>query len=122
MYEIIAETSFSAAHHLRDYQGSCERVHGHNWLVRAFVQCEQLNELGLGIDFRDLRAHLREAVAPLDHADLNEAFTGAKGNPSSENIARHLFDTLSKRINDGRCRIARVEVQETPGSCAAYFE
>jgi 6-pyruvoyltetrahydropterin/6-carboxytetrahydropterin synthase len=122
MYEVIAEASFSAAHHLRDYKGSCERVHGHNWLVRAFVQCERLDELGLGIDFRELRASLREVVEPLDHSDLNALFTGTRGNPSSENIARHLFNALRERINDGRCRVARVEVQETPGSCAAYFE
>jgi 6-pyruvoyltetrahydropterin/6-carboxytetrahydropterin synthase len=122
MYEVIAEVSFSAAHHLRDYKGSCERVHGHNWLVRAFVQCATLDAVGLGIDFRQLRAHLREVVAPLDHADLNEVFTTERGNPSSENIAHYLFDALRGRIDDGRCRIARVEVQETPGSRAAYFE
>jgi 6-pyruvoyltetrahydropterin/6-carboxytetrahydropterin synthase len=71
MYEISVESSFSAAHRLKNYQGPCENLHGHNWLVRATVRSEGLNASGLGIDFKVLKERLREILAELDHRDLN---------------------------------------------------
>jgi 6-pyruvoyltetrahydropterin/6-carboxytetrahydropterin synthase len=122
MYEISAEVGFSAAHHLRNYSGPCENVHGHNWLVRAHVRSAVLNECGIGIDFRDLRSRLGDVIGPLDHADLN-AFFEAKGlNPSSENIARYVFKELEHSLPGESHTVTRVDVFETPTNCASYFE
>jgi 6-pyruvoyltetrahydropterin/6-carboxytetrahydropterin synthase len=122
MYEISSQTSFSAAHHLSDYNGPCENVHGHNWLVRACVRCNELDATGIGIDFKSLRQLLEKSVADLDHADLNEVFDPLNMNPSSENIARHIFQRLDDLIAAPGCRVSRVEVSETPGNTATYFE
>jgi len=122
MYEITTESSFSAAHHLRDYDGPCEKVHGHNWLVKATVRCEKLNETGIGIDFRTLKAALNALLMELDHTYLNESMKDTGLNPSSENIACHVFKKLQERIGGPTCRVARIEVFETPGNSAAYSE
>jgi 6-pyruvoyltetrahydropterin/6-carboxytetrahydropterin synthase len=122
MYEISSEACFSAAHHLKNYHGPCENVHGHNWVVRAHVRCESLNELGIGIDFRSVKNALTETTAELDHADLNTLFDPLGQNPSSENLAAYIFTKLRQRINNPQCTVSRVEVSETPGNTAAYFE
>jgi 6-pyruvoyltetrahydropterin/6-carboxytetrahydropterin synthase len=121
MYEITTEASFSAAHYLRDYRGPCENVHGHNWLVRATVRCEQLDDIGIGIDFRDLRNHLREVLAVLDHRELNTAMPDNL-NPSCENIARYIYRQMKARIDGGMCRIHKIDVFETPGNSTTYYE
>ncbi|MBD3343579.1 MAG: 6-carboxytetrahydropterin synthase QueD [Chitinivibrionales bacterium] len=122
MYEITTESSFSAAHHLYNYGGPCENPHGHNWIVRATVACEKLDEIGIGIDFRKLRTNLAAIVDELDHTDLNKVFNRVELNPSSENIARYIYEKLSESINEGARKVSRVEVIESPGSSAIYYE
>jgi 6-pyruvoyltetrahydropterin/6-carboxytetrahydropterin synthase len=122
MFEISAEISFSAAHRLRNYDGPCENVHGHNWLVRATVCCETLNHIGIGIDFKQLRAFLNEITAKLDHHDLNDVFDLEEINPSSENLARYIYNALKPKLAATTCRVSRVDVFETPGNGAGYFE
>jgi 6-pyruvoyltetrahydropterin/6-carboxytetrahydropterin synthase len=121
MYEISSQASFSAAHHLLNYNGPCENVHGHNWTVKAIVKCEKLNDLGLGIDFKVIKAALAETVKTLDHSDLNIIFDPLDINPSSENIAEYIFKKLEPRINNNDCSVFKVEVSETPGNTAAYY-
>jgi 6-pyruvoyltetrahydropterin/6-carboxytetrahydropterin synthase len=121
MFEISSEACFSAAHHLKNYHGPCENVHGHNWVVRAYVRCETLNDLGIGIDFRTVKTALSETIEAFDHTDLNTIFDPLGKNPSSENIAAYIFKKMEDRITNDRCAMARVEVSETPGNTAAYF-
>jgi 6-pyruvoyltetrahydropterin/6-carboxytetrahydropterin synthase len=121
MYEISVESTFSAAHRLKNYQGPCENLHGHNWLVRATVHCETLNASGLGIDFKVLKDHLKGILAEFDHKDLNAVLDAVNINPSSENIARYIFEKLETVLAGGKVAMARVDVQETPGTCASYF-
>lgn len=122
MYEITSETSFSAAHRLRNYKGPCENLHGHNWLVRATVRCSKLDECGIGIDFKVLKKELKTIVDEFDHKDLNAVLDKIDLNPSSENIAHFIFDKLKSALCDWDGSVVRVEVYETPGNCAAYFE
>ncbi len=122
MYEITSETSFSAAHRLRNYKGPCENLHGHNWLVRATVRCSKLDECGIGIDFKVLKKTLNAIVDEFDHKDLNTILDKMNLNPSSENIAHYIFDKLKSVLCDWDGSVVRVEVYETPGNCAAYFE
>lgn len=121
MYELSVEALFSAAHHLNNYHGSCENLHGHNWLVRASVECENLDTAGLGIDFRILRGHVKEILNEFDHKDLNTVFDPLNINPSSENLARYIYERLEKALIGWTGRVKRVEVHETPGCVAAFF-
>ncbi len=45
-----------------------------------------------------------------------------KGSPTSENLARFFFNFVSKNVEPLGVRCSRVEIYETPTSCAAYYE
>ena len=122
IFEVYVKSHFSAAHSLRGYPGDCARIHGHNWLVEVFVKCTELDSIGIGIDFRDIRAAVKEVLARLDHSDLNELPLFREENPSSENIAKFIYKELSPRLNTQTVRVSRVKVSETPGAGAFYWE
>ncbi len=122
MFELSVEVSFSAAHQLRGYKGKCENMHGHNWKVQVSVMAETLNDIDLAIDFHDLRRMANEVIAPLDHAFLNDIFPFTEKNPSSENIAKWIFDSLKKKIADENVRVSAVSVWESDTASATYYE
>ncbi|MBN1675514.1 MAG: 6-carboxytetrahydropterin synthase QueD [Kiritimatiellae bacterium] len=122
MYEISVKTHFSAAHRLQGYAGDCARLHGHNWEVEVFLRGEYVNEIGFLTDFRGIKHATREALAALDHTDLNELPGLAGANPTSENLARHLYSVLGAALNNARCRVHRVRVSEMTDTGASYWE
>ena len=119
LYALTVRTSFAAAHRLREYEGNCERLHGHNWQVEVTVESDSLDAGGIAIDFRAIKGALGELLAGFDHRYLNEVppFDGI--NPSSENIARHLFEEMERKI-PGPVRVARVTVWESEDARAEY--
>jgi 6-pyruvoyltetrahydropterin/6-carboxytetrahydropterin synthase len=122
MFELMIETHFSSAHQLRGYKGKCERVHGHNWKVQVYVLAERLNEIDITIDFHDLKKMTDEIVGQLDHSFLNEIFPFTEKNPSSENIAKWIYDSLRKRIDNDDISLSAVTVWESETASATYFE
>src|SRR3989304_8933998 len=122
MFELMVETHFSSAHQLRGYRGQCERLHGHNWKVQVYVLAERLNEIDIAIDFHDLKRITEEVLAPLDHGFLNEIFPFTEKNPSSENIAKWIYDSLKKKIDNENIRVSAVTVWESETSSATYYE
>jgi 6-pyruvoyltetrahydropterin/6-carboxytetrahydropterin synthase len=116
MLDIFIKTHFSGGHHLRNYPGNCEKPHGHNWKVRVTVRASELDELGMGIDFRELKNHVKEVVDELDHCDLNEHPAFRNINPSSENIAMHIFNALKGPLQNDRYHLYSVTVCETDTS------
>jgi 6-pyruvoyltetrahydropterin/6-carboxytetrahydropterin synthase len=121
-FEISVETHFSAAHALRGYPGDCARLHGHNWIVRVSVRCRELDETGIGIDFRIVKDHVGAVLQGLDHCNLNELPPFRETNPSSENIARYLYREVSRRLDSDRVKVAKIGVSETPDAGAWYWE
>lgn len=122
MFEVSIKAHFSAAHHLKGYVGSCSSFHGHNWEIEVFVQGPELDATGILVDFRELKKEVAAALHELDHRDLNEVPAFQSANPTSENIARHLYRHLSSRLNSAARRVSRVAVHETPGTVALYWE
>ena len=118
MFEIKVKSDFSAAHNLRNYKGKCEKLHGHNWIVEVAFRYKKLDENGLAVDFRVVKAALKDAIEELDHSYLNELGYFKKTNPTSENIAKFIFKDVKKKIKD----IHSVAVWENDRSCAAYYE
>ncbi len=120
MYHLTIETSFAAAHNLLHYQGDCENLHGHNWKVEVTVKAESLNKSGLGIDFKVLKKETKALLETLDHKYLNDlpAFTDLS--PSSENIARYLFEELEKVFTAHQVALEKVRVWESDNACAAF--
>jgi 6-pyruvoyltetrahydropterin/6-carboxytetrahydropterin synthase len=122
MFELMIETCFSSAHQLRGYGGKCEKLHGHNWKVQVHVMTEKLNDIDIAIDFHELKEIADEVVAPLDHGFLNDIFPFTEKNPSSENIAKWIYDSLKKKLNDGNVHLSAVTVWESETTSATYFE
>lgn len=122
MFELMVETTFSAAHQLRGYKGKCEQMHGHNWKVQVHVIAEKLNDIDIAMDFHDIKSLLKETVAPLDHAFLNDIFPFTEKNPSSENIAKWLYDSLNKKMSNENVHVSAVTVWESDSASATYYE
>ncbi len=123
MYELMIETSFASAHQLRGYKGKCENLHGHNWKVQAYVTAEKLNEIDIAIDFHDLKRITNEIVSQLDHKFLNDVFPFTEKNPSSENIAKWIFDSLNERLTEySNIKVSAVTVWESEIASATYYE
>ena len=122
MYELKIETKFAAAHQLRNYNGQCERLHGHNWRVEVCVVAENLNDIGLAIDFKVLKDTTNEYLIVLEHSFVNDVFPFTEINPSSENIAKWLYDGLSKKLNDDNLQVSTVRIWESDTASASYFE
>ncbi len=112
-YELMIKTDFAAAHSLRDYAGDCARLHGHNWRVKLYVACEALDDIGLAIDYKILKKELKAALADWDHYNLNDIPPFDRINPSSENVARILYERMAERLNNERLQVSRIGIGET---------
>lgn len=120
MYRLTIHSHFAAAHNLINYQGDCENLHGHNWKVEVTVAARELDRAGLGIDFKVLKRETLKALDLLDHKYLNQVPPFDEISPSSENIARFLFEKLGERLDDGNVTVERINVWESENACASY--
>ena len=118
MHELKVESSFSAAHHLLNYDGECENQHGHNWKVEAYFRGTELDKSNLLIDFKVLKKHLNSILDMLDHKDINTLAEFKGISPSSEVISKFIYKKLKEKI----AQTHKVSVWETERSCASYFE
>ena len=120
-YEVMIERDFSSAHQLRGYKGKCENLHGHNYKLEIYAKGEELNNIGLLIDFVELKKAADGIVKYLDHRNLNELPPfDEELNPSAENIARYVLEYLNSRVADERVSVHKVRCFETPTSVATY--
>ena len=122
MYKLNVVSEFSSAHHLEGYQGNCHNLHGHNWKVRVEILASKTDDIGITLDFGIVKKHLNILIEKLDHSYLNELECFKNINPTSENIAKYLFDELSKKLNAEFIRVAEVEIWESDRSSMVYFE
>ena len=121
-YTIMVSTEFAASHALRGYSGDCAQLHGHNWKVDVEVSASALNDLGMAIDFKALRAAARAAVDRFDHRHLNDLPPFTSINPTAENIAATLFAAIGTLINSPQLRLSAVTVHETDRAAVRYQE
>jgi 6-pyruvoyltetrahydropterin/6-carboxytetrahydropterin synthase len=122
MYELKIVSQFAAAHQLRNFRHKCEQLHGHNWKVDVFLRSNELDSVGLVRDFGEIKAATHQVLDEFDHRFLNELEPFREQNPSSEWIARYLYQRLSGELNTGSTRVSRVSVWESDTSCASYWE
>jgi 6-pyruvoyltetrahydropterin/6-carboxytetrahydropterin synthase len=120
VYELTVESEFSAAHRLVGYHGLCENLHGHNWQVETTVGSNVLNDLGMVMDFQDLKASLREILEVLDHKYLNDVPPFDEENPTTERLGRFIAEELDNRLPE-TVRVQRVRVWESGRSSATYL-
>ena len=123
MFEVFVKTHFSAAHRLVNYQGDCAHLHGHNWDVLVTLGTADLDELGLAVDFRELKQALNRLLGELDHTELNQHPELGVVNPTCEIVARFLYRRLAAHFTGAhKARVLRVQVSETPGVGVIYYE
>jgi 6-pyruvoyltetrahydropterin/6-carboxytetrahydropterin synthase len=122
MYELKVISHLAAAHQLKETGGKCEKLHGHNWKIEVYVSGPQLDQNGLLIDFQLVKNAVEKVMAGLDHEFLNELAVFKNLNPSSENIARIIYEQVGPVINSDRVRITKVTAWESDTACATYSE
>jgi 6-pyruvoyltetrahydropterin/6-carboxytetrahydropterin synthase len=122
MFKLIVKKEFSAAHILHGHPGDCKRMHGHNWLVEAEVRGSNTNEIGMVIDFKDIKNNLQDIIGKLDHQYLNDIEPFINENPTAENISKYIYKELSKNINTDNIKVSEIKLWETSNSAVTYTE
>ena len=125
MFEVTVEDTFAAGHYLRNYKGKCENPHGHNYRVRVTLAGQELDQAGLLLDFKNLRAVMQPVIDRLDHQMINDLEPFTTINPSAENLAKYFYDETNARMKtqtNGRVSVKMVKVFETDETTATYFE
>jgi len=121
MYEVEIVTSFSAAHLLRDYNGKCERLHGHNYRIHVTARSSSTRRGGMVIDFTELKQAASAVLDRFDHRFLNEVSPFDTVEPSAENIAKVVFQGLEQELGESAPILHSVSVWESDSSRATYF-
>ncbi len=119
-FEVMIERNFSSAHQLRGYKGKCENLHGHNYRIEIYARGRELDNIGLLVDFVELKAAADEVVQYLDHQNINELEPFDVLQPSAENLAKYILERVGAKISDERVQIYKVRCFETPTSVATY--
>lgn len=121
MFEVTIEQTFAAGHALRNYRGKCENVHGHNYRCQVTMAGDQLDHVGLLIDFVELKRSVQSVIERLDHQWLNDYAPFDVINPSAENMAKYIYDEVLKVLSPAPgVRLDSVRLWETDTSWATY--
>ena len=121
-YTLKIITDFASAHTLRGYPGACSRLHGHNWKVEVEVLATELDSVGMGVDFKEIKTAARGLAAELDHRYLNEIPPFDRVNPTAEHIAAWFYRKLGERLDRPHARVSAVTLWETERACVRYTE
>ena len=121
MFEIKVNAEFEAAHRIAGYPGKCDRLHGHSWTVEISAVGNELDELGMLVDFKKVKQAAMEILDRMDHQYLNELPAFQSLNPTAENIAKYLYEALEQQeVFSGRASLKAVRVWESPKSSVIY--
>ena len=133
MYRVVREVKFCFGHRLVGYEGRCSQLHGHN--ARAFfaVESPRLDRAGMATDFAHIKRTLKKWIDDqLDHkcilksddplrrrlAELGEPTFALDDNPTTENIARLLFE----QARSLGVPVVETTVWENDANVASYSE
>ncbi|AOS44631.1 6-carboxy-5,6,7,8-tetrahydropterin synthase [Lacunisphaera limnophila] len=147
-YRIAKTLTIESGHLLTKHRGRCRFPHGHSRTVEVVIAADQLDANDMVCDFKALKHALNEFLDRWDHAfclntaDPQFAFfqqTYAERvipfvatDPTSEVMARTIFDTLQRTLQEQAqdptreypiptgVRLERVRVTETATSWAEY--
>jgi 6-pyruvoyltetrahydropterin/6-carboxytetrahydropterin synthase len=121
MFEVIIEETFAAGHALRNYKGKCENVHGHNYRCQVTLEGAELDDIGLLVDFVELKRVVHAVLDRMDHQWLNEFPPFDALNPSAENMARYIYDEICQGLKTREgVRVGLVRLWETDTASATY--
>jgi 6-pyruvoyltetrahydropterin/6-carboxytetrahydropterin synthase len=131
VYHASCQIDFCYGHRLLEYAGKCRHLHGHNGRLVITVAAQQLDPLGMVLDFGEIKRavsgwidehldhrmilHERDPVVPMLR-EMSEPLFLIPRNPTAENIARLIHDVA---VDQG-FPVIRVQLWETPRCCATY--
>ena len=120
MFELSIKGDFSSAHYLRGYEGKCKTLHGHTWKVELVIEKGELDKLGMVVDFAVMKKQLKEFLDEIDHVHLNELPCFEDINPTTENLARYIFEEFPKRYRT--VQLKKVTVWESDQAGITYYK
>ena len=121
MYKIAVKTHFDSAHLIRNHKGKCKNLHGHRWDLEVVFSGAELNEMGMVMDFKDIKNLLKEITDNYDHHNLNEITPFDTMNPTAENLSRIIFQDIKKRTPK-TITLEEVKVWESPDAWVSFSE
>ena len=114
LHEVMIQMSFSSAHYLRNYAGKCANLHGHNYKVEVHARGRKLDQIGMLIDFSELKAATGKVVDYLDHRNINDLPPFDREiNSTAEEIAAYFLREVGAQINNDRIQVYKVRIWET---------
>ena len=119
MYTVTVESKFNASHQLTMPNGQKEPLHAHQWQLNVALSSEKLDQMGVVIDFHELKAAIDTVTAPLEGKKLEEVRDFQEANASAEALAKYIYDQLKKLIK-ADATLDFVELMEEKG-CWAKF-
>lgn len=120
MYTLTVKSHFDAAHFVRGYSGNCANMHGHRWFVVLKIRRNDLDSLGLAVDFRKVKEVVNSIIDGLDHSLLNDHEYFQRINPTTENLSKFLFEKLAEPISQVGATLTELEVWESAECGVSY--
>jgi len=121
LYRIFIDTHFAASHQLHGYNGPCRALHGHTWKVRVEVTTDQIDNVGISFDFKELKTITESIIQRLDHHHINDIPPFDKENPTAENLSRYIYEEVKKKLF-APVFISKVTVWESANYAISYSE
>ncbi len=120
MFELTIKDHIASAHFLKGYEGMCKNLHGHTWKIEVVIAANSLNKIGMVEDFVVIKKKLKEFLATIDHVCLNDLPYFKEHNPTTENIAKYIYQNFSKQVQP--LKLTRVQVWESVSASITYYE
>ena len=117
MYELTIHLNFLATHAVT-IQGIDEEPHEHDWQLVVHVAARDLDSDGVVCDFHVLEQGVKEAIAPLENANLNEITLFKGMSPTAENVVTVISQRIAPLL-PARVLLRRVSLTEAPGCIAS---
>jgi 6-pyruvoyltetrahydropterin/6-carboxytetrahydropterin synthase len=125
MFELSVTGDIASAHFLPGYEGPCKDLHGHTWKIEVTVRSSSLDKIGMVVDFKEIKKALKDFLEHLDHVCLNDLEHFKRNNPTTENIAKYIYENFGKdvgAIRESPLQIVKVRVWESDSSSVTYYE
>ena len=105
MFSVTVRDHVMIAHSLRgEVFGPAQRLHGATYLVDATFRARELDADGIVVDIGRAAEQLRAVLAPLNYRnldDLDEDPDLARGNTTTEALAKLVADRLAEHVLQG---------------------
>lgn len=118
-YVVVVRDHFDAAHYIKDYEGKCNREHGHRWTVDLELEGNNLDKKNMLVDFSEVKNILKFLLDDyLDHYQLNNMLQ--EPNVTAEFLAQWVFSNLKNHF--GGVKLVSVTIWESPDASAKFYE